>query len=205
MLDRPLAAGFLWGAVTGDWATSLGVAVFFELFWLDLFHVGTYIPPNSLLGVYLVLGVSQYFHLSAPGQILVPLALSLPLALVGARLEAVHRVWQDAGYNALLNWTRRGATRLAVTPGRILVNSLAITLGSQLGLFALGVLAMAAFTHAAQQLPEFSSLKTTVMWGHLWFVAAAGGLLALRIKKSYVVLVVALVLTVVVGATGVLF
>ncbi len=205
MLDRPLTAGFLWGAITGDWATSLGVAVFFELFWLDLFHVGTYIPPNSLLGVYLVLGITQYFHLSTPGQILLPLALSLPMALVGARLEAVHRVWQDAGYNALLNWTRRGVTKMAVTPGKLLVNSLAITMGSQFALFTLGVLAVAAFTHAAQQLPEFSQLGSTIVWGHLWFAAAVGGLLALRIKKSYAVLVVALVLTVVVRATAVLF
>lgn len=45
LLERPITLGFLWALFTGQWMPAIHLAIFFELFWLDKFFIGSYIPP----------------------------------------------------------------------------------------------------------------------------------------------------------------
>lgn len=189
ILERPLTQGLLWGLVTGDMSTALGIALFFELFWLDQIPVGTYIPPNSLLSMFLALSLAQYFHLDTPGLLVYPLVCAIPMALVASRLEYLQRRWQDAGHNSLLHWQRAsGKLEHSLQPERLVLVSLLQQFMMYFALFILGLLSLLALLHFLQA-PEVRKMLTLPLsWMHIWFLAAIGGVLALRTKQSYGIL-----------------
>ncbi len=189
ILERPLTQGLLWGLLTGDMHTALGIALFFELYWLDQIPVGTYIPPNSLLSTLLALSLAQYFNLSDPGLVVYPLVCAIPVALVASRFEYFQRRWQDAGHNSLLHW-QRSSGRLAhsLVPERLVFISLVQQFMMQFALFILGMLCLLALLSFLQTPDVRETLTLPLRWTHIWFLAALGGVLALRTKHSYGIL-----------------
>lgn len=187
-IDRPLCAGFLWGLITGDMATTLCLAIFYEFFWLDLFPAGTYIPPNALFPMFCILSLAETLPDMSVAALFLPVILSLPLAFFGAHLEKRRREWQVAGYNRVIRRFRtgadiEGAAGLAVWGSLFqlfTLNFVAFFCVTWLVLFAFG--SMAAWQAPPLTFPHAS-------WPLLWTFGAVGGVIALRIKRSYAVFV----------------
>ncbi len=189
-LERPLTVGFIWALCTGEWQLAMSMALFYELFWLDLFPAGTYIPPNSAASLLLGIGVAHYYGISAPTSLAVPMLLSLPAALVAAKLEHWQRRSQNAGYNRLIWWGRHLEENN--TPGAVLFWSL-VQLAVIHALFISVCLLVLIGTINLMAL-YIGHLPTVpgVGWPHLWFGAAIGGILSLRVPRSYLVFLLCL-------------
>ena len=185
ILDRPLIIGVLWSAFTGEWGMTMSLALFFELFWLDLMYVGTYIPPFSAMSLLMCVLLVDYFNITEVRQLPLPLLLSLPWALTGAAAERWMRQRQSMLY---FNLVERGdALRRFVPPGRIFAKCVFKLMILQAVVFAgcytiaenLGQLAVHWLG-----LPEFHWLN----WGLIWTIGAAmGGFMALRTRRAYFV------------------
>ena len=169
-------------------ATALALAVFYELFWLDLFPAGTYMPPNALFPMLCVCTIAsiQGFH-GAPALFL-PFILTLPLAFLGSCIEKRQREWQVSGYNRVVLCLRAGgdigkAAGLSVTAS--LVQLFSVNFFSFCILTALLLLASEWVT-AWQGHPLTCSYAS---WPLLWVIGAVGGLLSLRIQRNYIIFI----------------
>lgn len=166
--------------------TSLCISIFFELFWLDLIPVGTYIPPHLTVATFSALSLTTFFGLDQPGRILFILFASMPLAWLGTRLEALLREQDQGNYNKLLNWVRNPGS--AHLPSFIVMRSAGRTfVFSGLAFYGAMLLLVHFFqTFFSLDPGLFSGLGVT--WPHLWVAATLGGLMALRLRRAYVIL-----------------
>ncbi|UZP69125.1 PTS sugar transporter subunit IIC [Desulfovibrio mangrovi] len=196
-LERPLAAGFLWGVATGEWALAIHVAIFFELIWLDLFPAGTYIPPNAVASMLLTLGVSRYFNIQDASLLAFPMLVSLPAALLASRIEYWQRKMQNAGYNRLIQWGRKDVEDSE--PGRILFRSLLQSFVMHVAFFCLCQLVLIGTIRGLSWYLGHLPVINGVEWLHLWFVAGLGGVMSLRVRRSYFVFALGLVSIVLIG------
>lgn len=191
LLDRPIMIGVIWSAFTGEWAMTMSLALFFELFWLDLIHVGTYIPPFSSMSLLLCVLLTDYFNISDVRQLPLPILLSLPWALTGAAAERWMRQRQSVFY---FNFVERGeALRKFLVPGRIFCKSILKLMALQAVVFA-GCYSIAEnLGHLLVNwlgLPTFSWLN----WGLFWTLGAAmGGFMALRTRRAYFIFAASIV------------
>jgi PTS system mannose-specific IIC component len=177
--------GFVWALATGHWEASLGVAVFFELFWLDLLPVGTYVPPQSVAATVAALSLIHYYHAVGPGELALPLFLALPVALAGSRLEFNLRKWQDRSYNALLRHARRSATGEApFDPGRLVAVAVAQAFAANFAFFAVSLVILVQIMGWLND-NVIKGMHFPLEWGHLWFLAAMGGILSLRVRRAF--------------------
>lgn len=192
LLDRPLVAGFFWGLCTGEYALSLGVSLFFELLWLDRFPAGTAIPPNALASAMVSLAGIHYFGLHRPAEACVAMLLALPLSRIFAKIEAYHRQYENDAYNKLLSWARKPT--LAFAPARLVKRSIAILVPAYFLAFCLALLAMLALLQMLLPLLEAQLSIIPLRWPHLWVMAGIGGILSLRHRPAYIVLVAGAVL-----------
>lgn len=171
----------LWGALCGDWPTSLGIAVFFELLWVDLSPAGTYIPPHSILPTLLCLSLGKLLGLSTPWNILPLLGLAAPLAWVGSKMESWQRIIQNGSFNRLLNWAREDAEKfrpkilIHTSLLQILFMNVFLFVGSFCLLFAL----------IEEILPLWPAGGAWLAWPHLWMLALVGPISGLRLRKAY--------------------
>ncbi len=189
LLDRPLVVGIIWASFTGDWLLTMQLALFFELFWLDLLYVGTYIPPFAAMSLLMCLLLMDSFGITAIQQMPLPLLLSIPWALTGA---AVERWTRQRQFMLYFSYVERGdAARLSMVPPRVFIQCL-------IKLVVLQAIAFAGCYTITENLgrviihwvgvPAFSWLN----WGLLWTVGAAmGGFMALRTRRAYVVFMIA--------------
>ncbi len=170
----------------GDLPTSLFIAIFFELFWLDLIPAGTFIPPHLAASTFSSLALTTWFQLTNPSQIMIVMFASMPLAWVGAKLEGMMRDRQRLSYNRMLNWARNPVD--ANLPGMIILRSIAATAAVSWGLFFLTMLVFQqAFSFLFEDFPDLL-LALKVQWPHLWIAATLGGVMALRVKRAYAIL-----------------
>lgn len=186
LLERPLVIGLFWGAFSGDFQTSLHIAIFFELFWLDLIPVGTFIPPHLAASTFFSMALTTWFDLESPAEIMIIMFTGMPLAWAGAWVEGIMRERQKKSYNRLLNWARN-PVRCDV-PGQIILRS---TFSSLFLSWILFFVTLLAFEHIFDFIfTNFSSALSNlqIAWPHLWIAATLGGVMALRVKRAYVVL-----------------
>jgi PTS system mannose-specific IIC component len=185
-LDRPLVVGLVYGAVFGDISTCMNVAIFFELFWLDLFPAGTYIPPNQAAATLGALVLARCYGLREAPGVLVAAVMSLPLALIFARLEAFHRRFQTTAQVK----ARDAADRLkpSFVPGSLVRRSLtdmAVINGVGFSLALAGLVAAGKLVFAALD-PVLA--QQSMSYAHLWILGSLGGVLSLRHRPAYVIL-----------------
>lgn len=186
LLERPLVIGLFWGIFTGDYTTSLYIAIFFELFWLDLIPVGTYIPPHLTAATFSALSLTTYFGLDHPARIMGILFASMPLAWLGAQAEAMVREQERGSYNKLLNWARNPDS--SNLPSQLVLRSLGRTFLLSWVVFFMAILVLKfTFQNLFSIYPGFLS-GISISWAHLWIAATMGGLMALRLKRAYAIL-----------------
>ena len=173
------------------------------MIWLDLFYIGTYVPPQGLIAYLAFLPPALCFNLRTPGEVLLLLILCLPLARVAARLETTQRGSQgDKNYLKLLETVNSGGdisgTLRVVIHAELLRRALAafaLCAGGAALLFAmvwlLGVHLESWPTARMLELPlgDWFDLEGGSSrggdWGLLWFFAAVGGFLSLRIRSAF--------------------
>lgn len=186
LLERPLVIGLFWGAFSNNYEMALSISIFFELFWLDLIPAGTYIPPHLTATTFATLSLCTWLNASAPGQVLAIIFACMPLAWAGARLEGLLREKQRKSYNQLLNWSRKPLEpRL---PGLLIARSTLTAFAGSWVLFFITILAL--YWALDWFLYNFSSFLQSldITWPHLWITATLGGVMALRLRRAYVVL-----------------
>lgn len=170
-------------------ALALSLAVFYELFWLDLFPAGTYMPPNPLFPMLCVLTLSK--SLAEPGiaTLFLPVAVTLPLASLGSFIERRQREWQVAGYNRVALSLRAGGDI-----GQAAARSVSASLAQLFAFNAVAFFVVADLVLAAASLPAvragLSPVWPGVSWPLLWAIGAVGGMLSLRIRRNYILFIV---------------
>jgi len=165
---------------------AIFLAVFYELFWLDLFPAGTYMPPNALFPMLCVLSLSlsQLNHDCI--TLFLPIILTLPLASFGSYLEKRQREWQVASYNRLILAFRAGSN-LEKATGRSIFASLAQLFALNCAAFCIiSSLVLFGVSFLTDQMGQ-SLLYPDASWPLLWTIGAVGGLLSLRIRRNYVI------------------
>lgn len=164
-------------------ALALSLAVFYELFWLDLFPAGTYLPPNPLFPMFCTLALAPELNPKDATTFFPPVMLGLPLGFFGSFLEKKHREWQSGGYNRLLLRFRAGGDlgeTAAFFAGISLLELFVLNFGALFCITWLALLLMDAVIQwqgAPLVFPHAS-------WPLLWAVGGVGGLLALRTMRS---------------------
>ncbi len=180
-LDRPLSFALLWGLITGQWELAAGIGVFCELFWLDLFPAGTYIPPHGQLAVVYSLTTAHCLGLYRPWDLLPVLGIALLAARFGARIENWHRGMQNTHYNQLLQSVRQESGLFA--PERFVLRS-AIQLVLLNGFFFF-LITQGSVLGIAQLRAWWPVAPFELQWAHVWGVALLGAVAALRTKTAY--------------------
>ncbi|MBT8763409.1 hypothetical protein KFV02_05635 [Desulfohalobiaceae bacterium Ax17] len=184
-VDRPLVAALFWSYITGEWSVSLNLAIFFELFWLDLFPAGTFIPPQSLFSTFASITLIHILNLNLIEEIFFAMILTIPLALFGSWLEGRQREWQNKSYNQLLKRCRRGyQNENKFCPGKLISGSILQILTINIVFAYLSIhFLIFIYEKIAPILPRNSFLA----WPYLWIFASIGGILSLRIRRAYAV------------------
>ncbi len=157
------------------------MAFFFELFWLDIIPVGTFIPPVGLFSTVTSLTLIQLFGLNQPSEIAVVLTATIPFAAFMAWLEARQRLWQNREFNLLVVSTRRGNARLFAPQDYIrkgMGHSFVLH-----GLVCLAILVLLSLF--LERLLPFVRISPWIVWPHLWLVASLGGVIAMRFRSAY--------------------
>ena len=194
--------GLFWGAITGHWTESLSIAIFYELCWLDIIPAGTFIPPQLAAATFASLALTTQFRLIGAHQIVIALVMGLPLAWIGYRLEERVRAFNNRSYNALLNWGRHGDT--TDLPLLLILRSTLIQLVVFWTFFFVSILVLASLMDQVLPLLRRPLSELNITWPHLWLAASFGGLMALRLKKAYMVLAIGAVLATAAVAAGLL-
>jgi len=183
-LDRPLVIGLFWSALVGQWEVAIPVALFFELFYLDLFPLGTFVPPHGPFALLVALALTRIFDVVQPSLIFVVLLLSMPAAWLGSRLEERHRQWQNLSYTRMLQSTRPGQEHVVSATG--LARNALVQICVIQGLAFL--LVMALLTPFAEWVllhVRARVLGLPVGWPHIWMLGTIGALLSFRARRVY--------------------
>ena len=178
--------GFFWGLFTGDWATSLGICLFFELLWLDIFPAGTIIPPHSLAPALACLCLAHRLDASNPALAAVVILATLPLGRLFAQLERYHRQAQDDSFERLLKWAKEPTGHAG--PMALTVRSMLCMVPLNAALFAVVLCVLLVVLGIALPVLTPALMKIDLAWPHLWVVGSIGAVLSLRHRPAYLVL-----------------
>ncbi len=184
LVARPLVPAFFWALFTGSWETSLSIAVFFELFWLDIIPVGTFIPPVGLYSTFASLCIVHILGLHHPVDIAFVMVMTIPFASLCAWIDAKQRLLQNRSFNLLVISTRPGnADRFM--PERLIRAGLvrSFIFQSVFSLVSLYIL----FVILSFVLP-YVHHYSWFSWPVLWLSSSLGGLLSLRFRHAPVFL-----------------
>ncbi len=186
ILERPLAVGFIWGAVFGDMGLALSVALFFELFWLDLIPAGAYIPPNSVAPTLASLSLVQSLGLNSPAGALFAIFLCAPLARLFSRVEGFQREYEDKVFDRFR--ASVGDAGAVMAPGTLIFRSIMdmTVINAIVFCLVLAVLAVLASYLAPRLLPLAAGYP--VSWWHIWLLGSLGAVFSLRYRPAYAAL-----------------
>lgn len=164
---------------------SLAIGIFFELFWLDLFPAGTFIPPHAPAATLTTLALASRLGAVEPRVVLLAILLGLPMSWLGARLDQVRREFENRNYNRVLQDARKPAD---FHPERVVLASLAVLCALHFLVFGLclGLLDWLAGLIEPLWLDLFADLP--VSWPWLWLAASLGAVLSLRWRRAYALL-----------------
>ena len=191
-LERPITLGFLWGACTGDWASVMLCAVFFELLWLDVFAVGTYVPPMPAYSFVVFLFLAQTFSCTSGGDFLIALAISSVPAYIQTAIDVRHRARLARAHSGLMA-AAEAPRPLGRVPSRLILSSSLWQMIVGLTVFFPVLLASAGLYTAARRALDSDSF-VLVPGTYVAAAAALGAIAALRLRKAYAVFLLCVVL-----------
>ena len=177
--------GLCWGVATGDMTTAISVALFFELFWMDLIPAGTFLPPNMLAPTLGTLTLAAAHALSGPSQIVWVMLATMPLAGLGRHIEGALRAGQNANYTRLLKDVRGVDT---FRPEPMVRGALLRFMAANWLFFVLAVGLVGWGFDMLRPVVIDLSAWLPLQWWQLWFAASIGGLLSIRLRRGYVLL-----------------
>ncbi len=162
----------------------LGIGVFFELLFLDLLYVGTYVPPQTLFPFMSCLVLGFFFQLDTPEYLTFIIVICLPLAYLGAmteqRLRRAHNRWHGKIIKASVNLKAlEGVSRRSIRSAAFRSLFMALALFS--GCTALLLTVLKIWQGVFGNLP----IVAWIDWHYLITAAAIGGILALRIRWAF--------------------
>lgn len=190
-IERPLFLGLIWWLASGQFAPAMPLAVFFELFWIDLIPVGGYIPPMPAFPYLILVSLAGLFGWTDAQSLAFPLLISLPLAHLIPFIEARQRDIQQAAYSSLLAQVRKGKN-ISSFAGRLVAHSTLQIIGASILLFVAVWYALYVF-FSLDIVQCNIPIRLAVNWSVLYAIAAIGSLLALRIKPAYVIFILGMV------------
>lgn len=181
---HPLTAGIVLWLLTGN-ADLLLAAVFFELFWLDFFYVGTFVPPDSLFAYMLFAPIMLNLGLHLPQDICMPLLMCLPFAAIGGKLENRLRASQSRSHEAVNQAIDERADIIKVTTSVVRKNILRLV---TVDIIFYALSAMLVYGALWLWIWRFGGIYMVnwANWGFLLCLAALGGFLSLRIHWARV-------------------
>lgn len=189
-VHRPIFAAALWSLLTWQAQPALSIGIFFELLWLDLFPVGTFIPPQAILSLLATLTLLSCFP--DPDLRIVALVLlsTTPLGYLGAWLEQRYRQRQNLSYNALIIWTKNQKNSLYNPQNLTRIAVVEIFLLNLVIFFLL----LLPLLWVLNLLIPWIAQGPQPTWPLLWAIACLGALLSLKIRKAYILAGLTLIL-----------
>lgn len=181
-----MSIGFVWWICTGEMTPALPLALFFELFWLDVFHIGSFIAPMTAFPYLLLLALAKTFGWTDPVSLTFPLAVSLPLAYAVPLLEARQRDRQKSASDRLV-LAAQGADPLHTLPGSLVRRSAVQHIFGGFLLFCLFYGGIVFLLSVPVLRAHALFVPLDVDWSILYAIAAIGALVSLRIRKVYLV------------------
>ena len=182
--------GLVAGWLTGRWDVALPLAVFFELFWLDVIRLGAIVPPSGALSFLLLFPLILLLHIQTPAELALPLLLCVPAAYAVSRLERALRERNNAAIDEVSRWCAHASPAHGTSPERVVWRALGWHGLTNALLFVLsfGLVYAVLRTVQAFGLPVAPGLSWNVLYG----AGLMGAVLALRIRRAYAVLGVVL-------------
>jgi PTS system mannose-specific IIC component len=185
MLSRPIVLAPMMGWALGDAQGGLLLGIPLELLFLGGVNLGGSLPDNesllagALTAMVVPAGLAARTGVDAPLAAM-GLALLLPLALFGRRLERASEERNTQLMQEALDRAQRGDPAAA----RVNLRGLLLPFGAAAGICALGVLAspMLALARMICRSPELSALEGA--WHAVWAVAAACAIRAIRDPRA---------------------
>lgn len=176
--------GMLAGWLTGRWDVAMPLAVFLELFWLDVIRLGAIAPPSGALSFVLLFSSVLLLDVQAPTQLPLPLLLCVPCAYAVSLLERRLRENANANIEPVAAWC---AGERGLSPAEAIVRGLwrqtVANAALFLAAFAL-VMGTLFFVKAWMGLPAAPELSWNILYG----LGLLGAVLALRTRRAYAVL-----------------
>jgi len=166
------------------------VAIFFELLWIDLIPAGTFIPPNAVFCLVATTALIFYFQLESIEQIFFQMLLTIPGAYILALFEGWHRVRQNKSYNIVLHQSRDKFE--SFQPEKMIFKSMAGSLGINFLAACVGLYLLTLIHPLINILPQPD--QDILKWPHLLMIAGISAIAALRIKRAYTSLVLAMLI-----------
>lgn len=185
-LDRPLVLAACWSLFFPNSANlAFFIGIFYELFWIDVFFVGTYIPPQASLAMLITLAIVKGLHLVSPAQIGVLIFLTLPFAHLGSLAESQVRKWNNR-FLAPLLYALRSREEKQFQVQRAVWQGIAALIICNCSVFFVGFFTCFALFQFLQTFFFLSDLPLS--WTILWFTASVSAILAIRIRAGYAAL-----------------
>ncbi|MDQ7032684.1 MAG: hypothetical protein Q9M37_08245 [Desulfonauticus sp.] len=174
-----MVLSFLWTFFVQYNPVFIKIGIFFELFWLDLLPVGTFIPPNSLVATLLCLELVTLFKVSNITHIVAIIVLSNIFSYIWSWIEIKSRQNNNLVFNNVL---KRLKFNLSVDMSKIIFVSLLKMFIINFTIFYF-VSFIIKFSYI--YLFPFISEKRFFDWNLLFLLATIGAILSLRLDKLY--------------------
>ncbi len=92
MVAQPIIIAPIIGAIAGDFSVGLKIGVAFELLWVSVLPLGTYIPPDDTLTSILatactVIGIRTFAHVNVNAFIALNILLLIPVGYAGRAID----------------------------------------------------------------------------------------------------------------------
>lgn len=187
-IERPIVLGLAWWAVTGNPVPALPMALFFELFWLDLYPIGGFIPPMPAFPYLLLLYICHHFHWESSSLIAFPVALTLPLAYAVPLLEMWQRNRQKNDSVKMVEHIENdGAAKLLA--GKTLTRAIAMQLTLGIPLFMISCILVVSIASLPFVQQHAGLVPLELSWPALFMVGAIGAVVGLRIRRVYLAVI----------------
>lgn len=171
----------MWSLFSGQKTLALYLGIFFELFWIDLFPAGTFIPPQSVYAIFFTLSISYILGLEKISYLLPLIIATNIFSYIGVFIERKSRLEDNYSYNNLL---KKLKSKEELNVSFVIFKSIARSIIYNFIFFFLSLIVLFNFFKII--LPYIPNIEF-INWNTLWLVALLGGVLSLRIQKYYFV------------------